>query len=50
MRTPDDPDRAYLLAALVEEFDLAPWPDVAARLDELADQYAGDIVWNPYPG
>jgi hypothetical protein len=50
VRTPDDPDRAYLLAALVEEFDLAAWPDVASRLDELDDQYAGDVVWSPWVG
>lgn len=46
-RTPDDPDRARLLNALTEEFDLEPWPDVAGRLDQLAAQYSTDINWIP---
>lgn len=45
-----DPERAFLLGVLTEDFDLAPWPDVGGRLDELQARYAADIVWTPWVG
>jgi hypothetical protein len=36
-------DGAHLLQALIDEFDLRPWPDVERRLDELDVACRGDI-------
>jgi hypothetical protein len=46
--SPEEPERVFLLKALTEEFDLAPWPDVPTHLEELQTQHAADIVWTPY--
>jgi hypothetical protein len=43
-RTPSSPEEEFLLRALVEEFQLQPWPDVAARLHDFDTQHSGDIV------
>ncbi|GAB2595997.1 hypothetical protein [Kribbella endophytica] len=48
--TPEEPERAFLLKALTEEFALTPWSDVPTRLTHLQNQHAADIDWSPYPG
>lgn len=35
-----EPADSLLLGAVADEFNLAPWPDVPGRLDELATKYA----------
>jgi hypothetical protein len=37
-------DGARLLRALIDEFDLRPWPDVELRLNELDATYRGNVL------